>query len=705
MITIARNVKFEFRRGAGSSLEILFGKVTLTPTLNHTVGTSVVLPAPTSYDLINGVAIATNVAPSPALVGGVASWAYKVVVKDNYGKSWEFLVGVPDGTTEINFNVLPRYSESRPPAFGVGPAGPAGQSATIAIGSTTSGPTPAVTNSGTSTDVVLNFTLAKGGKGDKGEPGVSSVDWANAAANSAAAAEASKQAAIAASQLVDAPSDEVVRGLVASPTTLTYGSVRNAVRDVVSDVSPESTTDEAVKGLIETVGTQTQTALSATYATQTHSHGAATSGTSGFMPADDKAKIDAATPNPTPGTIAMRNSDGAIAVLTGDGETDATNKSYVDGQVGATARVIHYRDATYGPYEVITVRTGNKFVPGLVNHEFADNYQAGGTTGANFKPARKNLDVEFARTGYDILAAASGYRLSGNVNEIVGAQIKGGVIYHDFEVSTGSQGTDAIGFRADGTSKMYSTRWGDTAASMVADGVVDCFGFGPTLVRNGVKENIEANAQWGGLNTTDSGRQILGQSATGDIIIISVFGITGSLGIKGNECADIAALHGCYNAVMLDGGGSTQAMVNGTYSHVSSDASLQRPAPDFVAIRARVVNEPDTGWVDITYGADLSYPGAEAFRRLQIRRRSGVIYLRGRADYISAGTNFPASTWVTIGTIPRDFVIPVPVAAPGTSTSGTGVTLSIVDNDQALQVQVEIARAYVDMGAISYFQL
>lgn len=166
---MARNVRFSFLRGGGSNLEVLYGKVSLTPTNLHTLSTTAVLPAPTTYDLINGSAVATNVAPTPAPVYGAVSWAYKIKVTDTHGKSWEYLVGVPDGTTEINFNVLPRYTETRPPAYGVGPAGPAGQSATIAIGTTTSGPTPAVTNSGTSTDAVLNFTLAKGDKGDPGE--------------------------------------------------------------------------------------------------------------------------------------------------------------------------------------------------------------------------------------------------------------------------------------------------------------------------------------------------------------------------------------------------------------------------------------------------------------------------------------------------------------------------------------------------------
>ena len=60
---------------------------------------------------------------------------------------------------------------------GAGPQGPAGQAATIQIGSVTSGDAPAVTNSGTETEAVLDFVLQQGPagpqgpKGDKGETG------------------------------------------------------------------------------------------------------------------------------------------------------------------------------------------------------------------------------------------------------------------------------------------------------------------------------------------------------------------------------------------------------------------------------------------------------------------------------------------------------------------------------------------------------
>ena len=52
-----------------------------------------------------------------------------------------------------------------------GQTGATGQAATIAVGTVSSGETPAVTNSGTSSAAVFNFTLPKGDKGDTGNTG------------------------------------------------------------------------------------------------------------------------------------------------------------------------------------------------------------------------------------------------------------------------------------------------------------------------------------------------------------------------------------------------------------------------------------------------------------------------------------------------------------------------------------------------------
>ena len=60
------------------------------------------------------------------------------------------------------------------PIGATGPIGPKGDSATIAIGTVTTGAAgsqAAVTNTGTSTDAIFNFTIPKGDKGDKGDTG------------------------------------------------------------------------------------------------------------------------------------------------------------------------------------------------------------------------------------------------------------------------------------------------------------------------------------------------------------------------------------------------------------------------------------------------------------------------------------------------------------------------------------------------------
>lgn len=239
-------------------------------------------------------------------------------------------------------------------------------------------------------------------------------------------------------------------------------------------------------------------------------------------------------------------------------------------------------------YTVTTVHTGGQFIPGLVEHIYPDDYHLEGTSGADFKPPRKNLNAMYHDTGFAVLANASGWAVTGNVGEILGAQIKDGVAYHDFGPPNGQEGVDAIGFHADGTSKIYSARFGDTAASMLAEGVVNCFSYGPALVIDGTPVDIESNPQWGNFNTTVSARQILGQKATGEIVLITVPGETGVSGIRGNECAAVAVRHGCHNAVMLDGGGTAQTFAGGVYAVPSSDAGSRRPVPDAVAIRVPV---------------------------------------------------------------------------------------------------------------------
>lgn len=105
------------RRGAGAPAEILYGTVTFKPTLAHSRSTSIVLPAPTTFDLVDGEVVATNVQPTPTPVAGQIEWAYEVTFKDRHSKTYSFLVGVPDSASRVNFTALPRYAESKSPLF------------------------------------------------------------------------------------------------------------------------------------------------------------------------------------------------------------------------------------------------------------------------------------------------------------------------------------------------------------------------------------------------------------------------------------------------------------------------------------------------------------------------------------------------------------------------------------------------------------
>ena len=91
-------------------------------------------------------------------------------------------IKTPDGgfyvkDTEFNVDYASNTVTLVSGGGGAGPQGPAGQAATIQIGSVTSGDAPAVTNSGTETAAVLDFVLQQGPqgpqgpKGDKGETG------------------------------------------------------------------------------------------------------------------------------------------------------------------------------------------------------------------------------------------------------------------------------------------------------------------------------------------------------------------------------------------------------------------------------------------------------------------------------------------------------------------------------------------------------
>ncbi|MGP9528136.1 SGNH/GDSL hydrolase family protein [Glutamicibacter sp. AOP5-A2-18] len=113
---MGRQINFNFRRGGGSAVEVLYGKITIEATRPYKLGASWVMPFERTIPLVNGIAVATDASITPP--GPIPEWAHRVTVFDsNTEKTWTWVVGVPDGTTAINFNSLPVY-EWTPPVEG-----------------------------------------------------------------------------------------------------------------------------------------------------------------------------------------------------------------------------------------------------------------------------------------------------------------------------------------------------------------------------------------------------------------------------------------------------------------------------------------------------------------------------------------------------------------------------------------------------------
>lgn len=314
------DVLIDARRGAGSSLEILYGTVTWKPTLTHSRGTSIVLPAPTTYDLVDGQVVATNVQPSPDPVEGQVEWAYEVTFKDRHGKTFSFLVGVPDSTSQVNFISLPRYFETKPPLFGQGEQGIPGDSATVAVGSVTGGTTAQVNNSGTNTDAVLDFVLPEGPQGPPG----TGVNY--------------KPNDYSASELPTTYLDGVTIHQVGGTT----GGWPLGFSTVVTEKQGNGRVVQTITNSSNRVLRRAQTGTVWTAFKEYAWSDLATITANGLMSSADKVKLNgilAGSSDATPNTTVNRDSAGGTALnsltlsTVPDTPASATNKAYVDGRV------------------------------------------------------------------------------------------------------------------------------------------------------------------------------------------------------------------------------------------------------------------------------------------------------------------------------------------------------------------------------------
>lgn len=327
------DVIVDVRRGSGSSLEILYGSVIVKPTLAHSRATSIVLPAPSTFDIVDGTVTIPNMQPTPAPdADQMIAWGYTFVFKDRHSKTYEFLVGVPDSVTPVNFASLPRYAETKSPIWGQGPQGDPGEGATVAVGSVAEGTEASVTNSGTNTDAILDFVLPEGPQGPPGN----GVNFFYTPASGTAKLY---------SDGPDTYPSGVTESLIAAPQGgwPLFGSTGGFVKVITHRHSAYPATGYQIISRYQSDAKPlVRQALSATTwgeAKEQANTDVATTVAKGLMSSEDKVKLAgilSGDSNAAPNTTVTRDSAGSTALnalslsTVPDDAASATNKAYVD---------------------------------------------------------------------------------------------------------------------------------------------------------------------------------------------------------------------------------------------------------------------------------------------------------------------------------------------------------------------------------------
>ncbi|URG18055.1 tail spike protein [Curtobacterium phage Ayka] len=381
--------------------------------------------------------------------------------------------------------------------------------------------------------------------------------------------------------------------------------------------------------------------------------------------------------------------------------------------IGVQHRIWTAGSGAVVPYARVVARSG--FLPlsaGHVQKRYgADFDQTNPTaTGSQFKPPGTSLADYAFGNGAVVAANASGWNVTNNIGEMRGAQIKDGKIFHEFEatnLSGSPAGIEGIGIDANGVIRCYSALRGDTAASMVAAGVVHAWSYGPNLIVDGVAQDLTAK-NWQYFLTEISARTIIGQRANGDIVIIGTVGKTNVDGITGNDMVLLAQREGLVNASTFDGGGSTQIYANGFYTIPSSDTADgydstfgRRKVGDAFLLRGELYTKAiDTGWRNIILRPGFSPLGTNAGQRPQIRTVDGVTECRGAVTPTNG--NFGPDS-VIFGDIPQQFGHETTAKSYVGVGNGENIRKVTVQSDRSMQVVgATNTPTYIDLGMVRW---
>ena len=133
-----------------------------------------------------------------------------------------------------------------------------------------------------------------------------------------------------------------------------------------------------------------------------------------------------------------------------------------------------------------------------------------------------------------------------------GTVISNGKIVSDYEDAR--VGGGFIGF--DNENKLILGKM--TAQEALNKGIRDAVEFGPFLIVNGKRSFVKGNGGWG-----IAPRTAIGQRKDGIVLFLAINGrIASSIGADMIDLCDVMEKYGAYNAANLDGGSSTELVIN-----------------------------------------------------------------------------------------------------------------------------------------------
>ncbi len=357
--------------------------------------------------------------------------------------------------------------------------------------------------------------------------------------------------------------------------------------------------------------------------------------------------------------------------------------TYATAKTRPAATVLYGITGTGIRYKKIRVPGGPH--PGLLTNHYVAPPQIGPT------PAVDSVTNLQQRFGGSIVFNSHGYGGA----RMWGPVIKDGVPMQ--EIQSGPRGSEVLGFKADGTASRYYGAQGDTVASMVADGVREAFSFGCFLVEDGVPRDVDNDPVFDDFAPI-SARQILGIEQDGTVVLITTEGKSGTSGMTGTETANFCVAQNLHNALMLDGGGSAQTVLNGRQVHPSSDTGGQRLIPAVGEIRAEV-SRVDSDWLPIDYESGFS--AVQSNRTLSYRAVRDVVHLYGT---VQREGGFVANNWNMVGILPTEFRPDYPNLGflTGVGPNAEIVTVSLSRATGQINLRMPVVASYVDLSSISF---